>query len=355
MTIAHSTVVVDAIQPEIPAFGGMFIEVLGLLAIELGLTWVFLSGYELIALTVHWLILAAYWHVIARNSKTGSWRREQIRKLLALSTATLGPFGAGGTFLTLVRLRIRYASVTPFEQWYKTLFPETEITRPDFLHRLLIRSGSAITGNVSPFADIMAGLDESRKRRVLALIIENFTPAYVPALKRGLTDSDPTIRVSAATAMAAIEGRYLTRGVALERYVERDPDDPRVKRALADHFDDYASSGLLDSIRADEMRERALALYLMCIGSDPEIENRIGRLQVHLGHLDDADRTFDRLLASHPDYLPALPWEMELLYRRNRFGALRQLARKSGPRLSDDFTMPTTIRDAIREWQGVPS
>jgi hypothetical protein len=332
-------------------FATMAAEIGVVLVVELLLTIVFGIGFPLTALGLHFAFCAAYWRLFARHTSRSGWRRETLRKLLALSIVGLGPFGAAGTLLSLVRLRLRQSSFTPFEEWYETLFPTSTITRPDFLHRLLIRSGDAVTGNVSPFADIMEGLDDTRKQAVLALVTEYFIPEYVPALKRGLIDHDPTIRVSAATVMASIEGKYLTRGVSLENYVSREPGNMAARRALAEHLDEYAHSGLVEPARAAEMSDRAIQLYRECIGDDPEVENRLGRMLVRLGRLDDADKVYDRLLANNPDYLPALPWEIEILYRQGRFAALRHLARSSGRLLLERGAMPAAIRDAIEEWE----
>jgi tetratricopeptide (TPR) repeat protein len=276
-----------------------------------------------------------------------------MRLLLVLSTLALGPFGAIGTLVTYLRVWALQRRATPFEEWYRMLFPEAEISRSDALHRLLVRGGSTVTGNVSPFRDIMSDRNETRKRTVLSLIVDYFVPEYAPALQRGLVDADPTIRVSAATAMAAIEGRYLARGTALEAFVARHPADINAKYALATHLDDYAFTGLLDPVRVSENRKRALTLYrdYAETHNDPESWNRIGRLLVRLGQMDEAAKVYGGLLETYPDYIPALTWSMEYAYGQRRFDIVRELAERTARLVESGMALPPEIRDAIKAWE----
>ena len=337
-------------------FGTAPLEILVWLAIEVLLAAITAHGYVALALACHFGLVAAYWFLLARKP-VELWRCRQIRLLLALSILALGPFGAAGTLVTYLRVWTRQRRATPFEEWYRMLFPEAEISRSDALHRLLVRGGSTVTGNVSPFRDIMADRNETRKRTVLSLIVDYFVPEYAPALQRGLVDSDPTIRVSAATAMAAIEGKYLARGMALETFVSRHPADINAKYALATHLDDYAFTGLLDPTRVVENRQRALSLYqdYATTHNDPESWNRIGRLMVRLGRMNEAAEIYGRLLETYPDYIPALTWSMEYAYGQGRFDTVRELAQRTAHLVESGAPLPPEIRDAIKAWEGTSS
>src|SRR3546814_11680725 len=97
-----------------------------------------------------------------------------------------------------------------------------------------------------------------------------FRPEFAPALKLALQDANPAIRVQAATATAEIESGFTDRTIVLEAAAKAASQDFDRQLAIAQHYDAYAFSGLLDSGREHASRRSALMSYGACLTLRPQ-------------------------------------------------------------------------------------
>ena len=277
--------------------------------------------------------------------------------LFAACTAALGPLGVMGAAMTLALRTIFARHAVPFEEWYASLFPKFATPRTKQLYDRTVRGGAPEPRPlVASFADVMALGTVQQKQSVVVMIADNFRPAFAPALRRALNDSEPAIRVQAATAFARIENKFLQRAMALEHRRAAHPDDPEVLLALAQHHEEYADCGLLDIDRAQAERMTSLALYVQVqearAGNARTIE-AMGRLLLRMGQLEAALSCLERA-ATRPDVSSiALAAYFECLLRLRHFGHLRAASRAYSNR-GDATLLRSTVGEALRLWSEAP-
>jgi len=198
---------------------------------------------------------------------------ERFAGLLAIGTAFLGPSGPLCVGLSVAAHAVFRRYATGFHDWYLSLFPESENDPAQELYELIVtgreRAGAAA---VDSFTDVMTVGSPQQKQAVIALVSRHFRPSFTPALKLGLADSDPSVRVQAATATARVEHEFNERWQKLERVADGAPESAAARHALARHLDDYAFCGLLDANREQELRRKALEHYRAAL----EIATQVG-------------------------------------------------------------------------------
>lgn len=311
--------------------------------------WVFaewLLGHAAVAAAL------ALWCALRRREGTG--RRMAV--LLLLSVAFLGPFGAPGALLTALAHRWFRRQATPFEEWYKALFPAPEHKPARDLYDM-IASGRDLSNEsgVASFTDVLAMGTTEQKRATITLMTRFFRPAFAPALKRALDDHEPAIRVQAATAVAEIEHSFQERAQKLAAGVSEDPKNPACHLAMAQHFDDYAFSGLLDAEREMDNRGLALDAYLRCLDLDPEnLEARasVGRILLRKGEYHEAATVLGDAVVSGQATPAMLDFYLEALFRLGDYGRMRELLRRKGGEILKDPRRTPELKLAIGLWAG---
>lgn len=298
-------------------------------------------------------LIAAAWAYAFRRG--GSVNRFAV--LLAVAAMALGPIGTLGLILIVPLQALLRRRATPFEEWYRALFPDEE---PDDNRRLfeLISSGRAETaGNVSveSFTDVMRAGSIEQKRAVITLLVRRFRPEFAPALNLALQDPNPAIRVQAATAAAEIESDFLERAIALEADAKAHPADALRRLALAQHYDAYAFSGLLDRQREHDNRAEALQHYRAVLALQPGhlgARAAVSRILVRTGRYAEAvDWLGERLDSGHVNRA-TVAWYAECLFHLRRYGDLRGVALRFRDLLlgSGETTHDDGLSDAIRLW-----
>lgn len=291
------------------------------------------------------------------------WIRSRVRRgldlrlagLLVVTTPVLGPMGPVCTLATaaLHALFRRYA--TGFQEWYLSLFPESEVEPAQELYELIVsgRETAHLAAGES-FTDIMSVGSPTQKQAVIALVARHFRPAFTPALKAGLADADPSVRVQAATATARVEHEFNERWLTLDAAVHSNPDDAPTRHALARHLDDYAFCGLLDTNREAEIRDKSLEGYrrsLELAPEDDEIRHDLGRLLLRCGHAAEAAATLEPLVDRAGDRR-ILYWYAESLFRLGRFVELRALPGRRPDLLGRVEELPDALREVFALWSG---
>ncbi len=276
--------------------------------------------------------------------------------LFVLCIIVMGPLGPLGSVLTLALSRWFKRSATSFEAWYATLFPEVVVTRPQALYRLIVLRGARPSGHstTAPFLDIVALGTVEQKRAVIAMIAAEFRPSFAPALRNALNDSDPAIRVQAASAVAHIDAGFVNRTMALKARCAARPNDGDTILELARHRESYAESGLLDEGRAHAELTEALASYerasAMCPAEAGVVE-AMARLLLRVGRPEEALLRLEPLIARSYPSADALAEYFVCLFRRGHFAQVREACRLFRSRV-DLTKLPDGVGEALRLWSG---
>jgi polysaccharide biosynthesis protein PelE len=280
-----------------------------------------------------------------------TWGADRYGALLVLTTVALGPLGPAGVLLAMVLERVHARSAVSIEQWHEMLFPPMVAdTKGDLWRRIGKRaSDRPADPRVTPFQDVLSFGSVQQRQAVVAIIAQQFRPAFAPALKAALRDEHNVVRVQAATVIARLEQEFLDRTFELEAAVQRAPSDPEAILALASHSDDQAFAGLFDATREEHCRARAAEgyeRYLELRPDDQSVDLRLARLQLRRGLLDRAEPRLQRL--ADAGHASARLWLMEVLFAQRRYRDLRAVASRFGAGAAD--TMPLEAAGAIELW-----
>lgn len=351
----------DTLLPdEAPRLGvAGFLAVLSLaLAAEVGLSLLALgvwpvpgAAYAAVAGHLGLTVLLSLWLLVRRRRGLDL----RLPGLLAVTTLFLGPMGPAATLACAVLFAVFSHYAAGFQDWYLSLFPESQVEPAQELYELIVSGREqAHLAAAESFTDVMAVGTPSQKQAVIALVARHFRPAFTPALKLGLSDADPSVRVQAATATARVEHEFNERWLSLDKAVAGNPKDMGTRVALARHLDDYAFCGLLDTNREAEIRQKALDGYRACVAlapDDDEVRHDFGRLLLRLGLVAQAQATLEPLVERAADRR-LLVWYAESLFRLGRFADLRALCGRCVAVLGPDADLPDTLRDVMALWNG---
>lgn len=319
-----------------------------------------------VALVAHSAVVAAIAlatgcpRVLRSSSQTASsgTASQDIRlpMLVTCSTAALGPIGAVGSLLTLVLARHYMRRALPFEEWYASLFPDTQETENRKMVDQIAASEGSETEAVTAFSDVLSFGSLQQKQDLIALVSSQFRPAFGPVLKRALQDDHSAIRVQAATAMSKLENTILQRTLDLTRQVRANPGDTEALRALAQHYDGCLFCGILDARREEDMLAEALAVYRECLAREPgDLGARLaaGRLLLRRKRFGEAAEYFREAADPESGKPQAALWYMESLFQLDRFGEIHRVARVWASRRTSSAEYPPEALEAVRLWAGI--
>jgi hypothetical protein len=274
------------------------------------------------------------WHVaVVAAAGVWLWRPEyRVTShgiLLLISIAAFGPLGSAGMLLALALERYHARRATSIDEWHAMLYPSAERDEHAALWRRIGQRGhdQSIEPGVTPFLDILTFGPVPQRQAAVAIMAQQFAPAFAPALRAALRDEHNVVRVQAATAIARLEQQFFERTVALEATVLASGDDPDAVLALASEFDNQAFAGLFDPAREALCRTRAadlFARYLLARPDDRTVEFRLARLLLRLGRPVEAEPRFRHLVECGAG--SARLWLMECLFVQGRYAELRQVA-----------------------------
>ena len=282
-------------------------------------------------------------------------RDSRFAFLLALSTAFIGPFGAAGTLLALILHYFHSEYSQTFADWFNTIFPHVEMGMAESVHYNILtgRDETSKSYSVIPFQDVLVIGSESQKRVALSRMTSQFHPSFAPAFARALKDPSNTIRVQAATAIAKIEDNFLQKLIALSRVYDQYKSDPDVVMALAQHYDDYAYTGILDDEYELINRSRALDLYkeyYVLRPDDARVRLTIGRLLIRAGKLLDAREWLKQCMDEGYSTPTIVGWYMEALYQLELYSELRQISTALDKKAEEIKDYPASMVKTVRMW-----
>ncbi len=278
---------------------------------------------------LHVILVAIAWILVFLLKRAGLDVR--MAMLMLVTSSVLGPVGTAGTLLAVLQgiFYVRYRH--SFEEWFNSIFPKAEPSLPeDIVDALEMgRDNNPYEYSVIPFMDVMKIGNEAQKREALSRMASSFHPRFSAALKTALTDESSAIRVQAATTITKIENKFHERLLRIEQLHREHPQNPVVKKALAEHYDDYAFTGLLDIQRELSNRQKARELYLEYLQLRPEdidVRLKVGRLLIRSEELDQAVDWFKHSLDEGYATDALKIWYMECLFKAGRFDELRAAA-----------------------------
>lgn len=288
----------------------------------------------------------------AALSVAGRWGERHLA-LLWVSTVAFGPVGPPGILVLIALERFYERRASDPEAWHAMLFPSSLVDEHAELWRRVGQRASdrPAEQQVTPFLDVLSFGSVPQRQAVIAIIAQQFHPAFAPALRMALRDEHNVIRVQAATAIARLEHQFLERTLALEAAVRESPGDPDTLLALASHYDDQAFAGLLDPTREYDCRHKAQEGYLRYLEVRPEdhgAQFKLARLELRCGSPGAASARF-RALVERGDTSAGL-WLMESLYAQRQYGALRTAARELLDVAGEDA--PPAVGATVDLWAG---
>lgn len=281
---------------------------------------------------------------------------------LVLATTTIFVGAIAPLTLLFVHPYFLYARArsTPFDDWYRSLFPEHRQRLPERLYESIIRHevpGHHASSVVS-FMDVIRHGAARQKFTVISLIARTFRPAFTPVLKVALNDEANEIRVQAATAIGKLIDENLKRMQKLEDEAAAKPGDLEVMEHLARAYDDFSYSGILDANHEHSTRSRALDLWLKIAEAAPHhpvAQMAVGRLLMRLERYELAANWMERTIAEERASPQMLVWYMECLFRQGRLDELRTFATARGDRIEDERPISAKALSAVRLWRSAPS
>ena len=183
---------------------------------------------------------------------------------------------------------------------------------------------------VQPVVDILAGYDDDLKCGAIDTLRRIGTPEAVTILKKCLSDASPEVRHNAHTALTRLDETFVQ--AIKEARKPLDAGEPKAVHHLrhAGYCIDYANSGLLDSDTRRYYLEMARNAYLAARetgASDTEQTLKLGRLELQLGHFDQAAGHFQSILTGEPGNATALIGLAEVHYTRGDAVQLQTVVR----------------------------
>lgn len=280
-------------------------------------------------------------------------RRQAL--LHAIMASAIGPVGSAGAFVSILFEHAFRAVAQPFEVWFASIFPEEVEDEQDAFLEQLKASDDPLTAaaRLSSFRDVLTTGTIDQKQAAIALIARRFTPAFAPALRQALNDPVAAVRVQAAAAAAAIEGRYAEKSVGLSRIAGDKAAGPEDHRALARHLLEFAESGVTEQQRADEAADAALEQFDLVLASLPrDAEALIAstRLLLRRGDAVMANERVRSALAVQGVNVTTASLQVEVLMRLGRFDDVRRAAQAWSKRIDASDRDGERLLAALSLW-----
>ncbi len=280
-------------------------------------------------------------------------RRQAI--LHAMMATVLGPVGSAGTFLCTVFETCFRPFASPFSEWFDSIFQEDEQDRmAAFVDRLMVSDDPVNAAQrVTSYNDILSRGSIEQKQAIIGLIGRRFSPAFAPALRQALQDPVPSVRVQAASATAAIEGRYSERLAQLADRAAWPGATQDDLRSVANYLVEFAESGIAEAQRCDEAFETALRHFDALLVSNPNdaaVLLSSAKILLRDGKALKAHRRLQRASVSIGISAEIATLQIEALIQLGRFHDLRALAKQWRGRFSSSGREGHRLETALTLW-----
>lgn len=263
-------------------------------------------------------------------------KEEDLRYPLLLWTAAFGggPFGLGGfiCFALLVPIFSRFSISA--KVWFEELFPEHKLTPFTKIFQR-VKSGwddYTQTAEVTSFQDLFNYGTLEQKQNVLDAIVKDFNPEYSNIIRRALEDPHNSVRIQAAAIVSKIDFDFQENISKLLARYEEIPDDQENILRLADYYEAYSTSGILDSVRRNETANYAIKFYRLYLENHPDERNVLFAIGQLLFYSENYAEFVEwcHLYKSKYRQLSSITqaWYLESLYKLNRREELVEAARE---------------------------
>jgi tetratricopeptide (TPR) repeat protein len=301
------------------------------------------------------VVTLALWTSLHQHTGQGM----QLAYLLTLFTAVLGPLGTAGTLITLGLYYWFKRSATPFSEWYESLFPDFEYAEIKKLYEKAVdeKKFHSRKNPVIPFIDVLKYGTIEQKQAMIVLLIKNHHGKFANVLRKALEDKDGSVRVLAAKGMTKIEQHFLDRNMELEsRYKNNKISHSEFLKTQILNDDEYLYSGILDEIRASEVRERsnqACKKYLQDHPEDLDIRFLLGRILLRDGKSDQAVDWFEECIEMGFISPSIYAWYFECMYRMGQFKKLREKTALHFNEIKEfNQVFQPDVYEVIKSWAG---
>jgi hypothetical protein len=218
----------------------------------------------------------------ARHVRNGD-RYFAVLQIVAWS-AVAGPFG------TLVAMAVAFSSpvhsrIARDRGVVRMTTEHDEVELCERVHIALLDHRIRIEGasRIHPLIDVIAEGSQPEKLEALGVVYRKFETRLVAVLRRGLRDSDASVRVLAATVMSKLHAVFVGKVGACQATATAHPLMAQSWRNLAQARLAYAASGLLEGEQARAQIESAVGDLSRAKELDPAD-------RTCAGHLDSARR-----------------------------------------------------------------
>lgn len=279
----------------------------------------------------------------------------RLAVLMAVSSIGTGAIGTMGTLLAGLQAMFHIRYRHDFEEWYHSIFPRAKNTDPEEIVENLDYGydENPLKYSVIPFMDVMEIGNEVQKREALSRMAGQFHPRFAPAFKKALMDEHSSIRVQAATAITKIENIFHDKLLKIVQLHREFPKNLVIKKGLAEHYDNYAFTGLLDEERERINREKAREKYLEYLQARPddmEVRLKVGRLLIRSERYDQAVDWLKHALDEGYATDAIKIWYMECLFKTGRYDELRSAASTFRIDLTHYKDMQPEMVESIHLW-----
>ena len=183
--------------------------------------------------------------------------------------------------------------------------------------------------DIEPYADLLWSPDATVKKSVINAIAERPSPTLIGLLRWCLSDPRPDVYQLALAKLGKIQAAHAVEIYQATERTRARPDSAQAHRGLAQAYERFAESGLLEGAVQQYYRQMALGSYQAVLAREPgnlAVREAIARLAAGAGRFDEALTVYESL-------------QQETGSAEARLGILRawyERARMSGDRESLD-------------------
>jgi tetratricopeptide (TPR) repeat protein len=174
---------------------------------------------------------------------------------------------------------------------------------------------------ISPLVDIMGEKDTGLRRGAINAMQRLPPKDAVRLLRLSLKDNSVEIRFHAAIGLSQIESSINNTIVLARKEVQRNPSSAASHLLLANSYEEYYESGILDEVTAQYYMDLALGEYYKALelGSETvNVLNAIGDLQVRKTNYDKALASFGRACEIEPSNVFSNVGLIQVLYETKK-------------------------------------
>ena len=284
----------------------------------------------------------------------------RFEAVLCLAILATGPFGAVGVILSLVVHMFSKKTHATFDEFFESLAPSNMKTQSQMIYDDILsgRDDAVDQHSIIPFLDVLSFGNDLQKRQALAKMTKHYQPDFASVFRIALNDPSNMIRVQAATAIARIESQFLKRMNKFSINQSLKNADPKMILAVAEHYDHYAYTGLLDKDNEVMNRNKALELYQqyrLLMPDDHEVCIKIGRIMMRNGDYEQACYWFRHYIDGQEKdgnvNNAVTDWYCESLYAAKHYDELRQFRATSTPVGERTDIHLVSLKDALQLWE----